>query len=775
MKYRDTKYIINDLKELVNSQGYIYAICLIIMDDFHYNVEKIHEIDNWKRLNKNEVSLLLGLLIQNPISLDKPNSPFELIELKKKTYSLMDELHSSTLKPLADKLKPLIENPDNFKKISKLEFFGGEDVFIEPIFYAGDGIYDFQYLEFLNRKYKYDEKWLRENKHFNFKEITEITLELRNIHQKKLGKVNFLELKENKSRIKKELKKNKSIPKNNQNKNIDMFLEMMEFYQYFEFFGLELNIEKGLSPEEISEKGWNSFYDGLLELFCVTQSDFDKHLDITNYLNNFSIPAGSSGLNEKFNNIGDFNIFSAKPILELNPGKYFIPITYSVFEAVYESPYYWMLNDEKYHNKLAEHRGKAGEEITYELLCKVFGGKRVFQSVKIESKKGHDDTDIDILCLLGSKALCVQVKSKKLTQLSRKGSFNQLLTDFKGAVQDAYEQGIISRERILENTATFYNSAGDKIKLSEDIEDVYILGVTTENYPTLTHQAFFFLEKEENLPHPLFLTVFDLELVLFYLDNPYDFLYYVRQRIDLMEYFQANEEIHFLAYHLLNKLWKDPRANFIQIDTSLGQLIDRNYYPFKLGIKTSSKTDKIGNRWKNKDFDNLCNQISDLNSPKATDVIFHLLDWSEQSREDLVNQIIRTKAQTKDDNSWHNFSILTGQNVSSFGLTFVSWENNNPEEFMEVLLKLSKGRKYKSKADHWIGIGCLRDSDRFVDGFVLNDKEWQFDEAMEKEIKWMFQGKNKGTYKKLGKKVGRNEPCPCGSGKKYKHCCGRNN
>ena len=24
-----------------------------------------------------------------------------------------------------------------------------------------------------------------------------------------------------------------------------------------------------------------------------------------------------------------------------------------------------------------------------------------------------------------------------------------------------------------------------------------------------------------------------------------------------------------------------------------------------------------------------------------------------------------------------------------------------------------------------------------------------------------------------GKKVGRNEPCPCGSGKKYKRCCGR--
>lgn len=24
-----------------------------------------------------------------------------------------------------------------------------------------------------------------------------------------------------------------------------------------------------------------------------------------------------------------------------------------------------------------------------------------------------------------------------------------------------------------------------------------------------------------------------------------------------------------------------------------------------------------------------------------------------------------------------------------------------------------------------------------------------------------------------GKKIGRNDPCPCGSGKKYKHCCGK--
>lgn len=32
-----------------------------------------------------------------------------------------------------------------------------------------------------------------------------------------------------------------------------------------------------------------------------------------------------------------------------------------------------------------------------------------------------------------------------------------------------------------------------------------------------------------------------------------------------------------------------------------------------------------------------------------------------------------------------------------------------------------------------------------------------------------------GTVKRSGEKIGRNDPCPCGSGKKYKNCCGANN
>ncbi|MBR2594456.1 MAG: SEC-C domain-containing protein, partial [Firmicutes bacterium] len=50
--------------------------------------------------------------------------------------------------------------------------------------------------------------------------------------------------------------------------------------------------------------------------------------------------------------------------------------------------------------------------------------------------------------------------------------------------------------------------------------------------------------------------------------------------------------------------------------------------------------------------------------------------------------------------------------------------------------------------------------------------------SVEPEERQMFTNKDdtlaKTPKKRQSAKIGRNDPCPCGSGKKYKHCCGRN-
>ena len=57
--------------------------------------------------------------------------------------------------------------------------------------------------------------------------------------------------------------------------------------------------------------------------------------------------------------------------------------------------------------------------------------------------------------------------------------------------------------------------------------------------------------------------------------------------------------------------------------------------------------------------------------------------------------------------------------------------------------------------------------------WLYNLPQWDkiFDEATKKRL--YLEQKKSGTIVK-GPKIGRNDPCPCGSGKKYKKCCGRN-
>jgi len=51
--------------------------------------------------------------------------------------------------------------------------------------------------------------------------------------------------------------------------------------------------------------------------------------------------------------------------------------------------------------------------------------------------------------------------------------------------------------------------------------------------------------------------------------------------------------------------------------------------------------------------------------------------------------------------------------------------------------------------------------------------QWKDILGEEKMIEIAKEYKQSRTVRRETPKVGRNDPCPCGSGKKYKHCCGR--
>ena len=90
-----------------------------------------------------------------------------------------------------------------------------------------------------------------------------------------------------------------------------------------------------------------------------------------------------------------------------------------------------------------------------------------------------------------------------------------------------------------------------------------------------------------------------------------------------------------------------------------------------------------------------------------------------------------------------------------------SLKEPNPIETMEedthVSLAFDKEKLYKNMVD------AKAD-------WLYNLPMWEdiFDAETRKAL--YLEQKKSGTVI-VGKKIGRNEPCPCGSGKKYKHCC----
>ena len=76
-------------------------------------------------------------------------------------------------------------------------------------------------------------------------------------------------------------------------------------------------------------------------------------------------------------------------------------------------------------------------------------------------------------------------------------------------------------------------------------------------------------------------------------------------------------------------------------------------------------------------------------------------------------------------------------------------------------------------------VSLVFDKEKLYMNMVDAKADWLYELPMWDNIfdadkkKKLFLLQNKSGTVVFGKKVGRNDPCPCGSGKKYKYCCGR--
>ena len=108
-----------------------------------------------------------------------------------------------------------------------------------------------------------------------------------------------------------------------------------------------------------------------------------------------------------------------------------------------------------------------------------------------------------------------------------------------------------------------------------------------------------------------------------------------------------------------------------------------------------------------------------------------------------------------------------------------------PDEKNRIDIKQTKAWSERS---NWLGLKILSvekggpdDTEGTVEFEALYEMDGLRDTHHEKarfkkhDGRWLYEEGDvvPKTVVRTGPKVGRNDPCPCGSGKKYKHCCGK--
>ncbi|UTA66485.1 SEC-C metal-binding domain-containing protein [Emticicia sp. 21SJ11W-3] len=282
------------------------------------------------------------------------------------------------------------------------------------------------------------------------------------------------------------------------------------------------------------------------------------------------------------------------------------------------------------------------------------------------------------------------------------------------------------------------------------------------------------LVKKDIDPYPLFISIFDLELLTYYLSDPYDLMYYVRQRVGLAEYYISDEEINYLGYHLERKLYRTNDYDRVMIDSSFGLRIDRNYYPYKTGLThlLSERNDPIHNRWNNLKFEEFLTAIKSSKFSKVSDIVFQFLDLSFDSRDKIVEQIFMCKEKSR--LNCKSKSMSAGFQFN-FGMSYLAAGPENLSSLDFNVRIYSELKKYKLKCNTWLGIGAFWNSPNLIDYMIYLDNPWEFNLQLEEDSAELFNSSNSRKIISIegGLRIGRNDRCPCNSGLKYKKCCGK--
>lgn len=668
---RTEEAIFDELASLCAAPGYVHAIAYLCHRDnmIRYagemKAEDMQHLFSKSRLIRTETSTLIGLMLKQDIDYGLP-APQVVEKLVETTEALLEEIHHAMSSPFWQALDPA--------KFAEKDFnpFKNGAALREPIFYGGESAYSFQYRDFALAKYGRDDQWLVTNKGFSIHDARNVVYAISRLQDEKaVTTVKAMR---------------------------DAAPDTWTFLPGNTFSAREIADRAHMAP-------------ALVEKILAA----------------FAVPQGAC--NQQFNALHDFNIANASPLIRMPDGNYLLFHIYSLVEALYEAPFYWMGADKAYVNTAMENRGLFAEQFAVERLSHVFGAGNVLSNIDIFESKGNKLGEIDVLVLFGNRALVLQAKSKRLTLEARRGNDLQIKDDFKKSIQDSSDQAYRCAGLLEEGKCLFKDAAGKEIVLPANLKRIYVLCLISDHYPALSFQARQFLTctPTETISAPFVMDVFALDAMTEMLSSPLHLLSYIDRRTGYADKLMASHELTILSYHLKQNLWVNDDHVMVLLDDDISADLDLAMLVRREGIAGKGTPDGILTRFAATALGRMVKAIETRPDPATIDLGFTLLTLGEATVVDISAGIDQIAKQAVVDGMSHDFTA--GVNQGATGLTIHC--NKDPIEVAGAnLQRHCHARKYSERAKTWFGV-CMWPSDQSLRFGLSLDFAWEQSDEMD--------------------------------------------
>lgn len=719
LKPRTEATIFADLLEVATRPGYAHALAMFCFRDNVWgyagqlSAQDLLDRHSPQQLIRSEIATLQGLMMRGTLDFSHPG-PKAIQEMMDRSEELLEELHQAMMQPWFSAIEEIARSGDKSK-----DPFDNAASMREPIFYGGDAAYDFQYVELAGRKYRADDGWLQANKGFT----------------------------------------------------IDASVQVGKYLQKHlsESLATTLRAMRHVHPD-----GWTmlpSFFFRVSDIIDATGLDQNIVLAVLNAFIDNDNPR-----NAAFTSIGDFNTASSHPILQKDDENYVIFQTYSLLEALYESPFYWMMTDKSYRGTATANRGRFTEDYTAERLTKVFGAENVLLNVKLVKGK-ETKGEIDVMVRYGTRIIVVQAKSKKLTIAARKGNDAAIKADFAGAVQDAYDQAKLCCDLLLDPEVSVHaGNSNEGFSPPKAVEVLLPICVVSDHYPALSFQARQYLKHDEIGVRiaPIVCDTFLIDVLCEILDTPLQLLSYLERRSNYNEQIMAGQELAILGYHLKSNLWVDPKTDMVSMHESMSVELDVAMMARRAGVPGRRVPKGILVEQKKGLIGRILGAIQHSDEPAKFDLGMMLLTLSGRTIDHLTKGMERIAREARSDKKAHDFTLAVAEASTGFTV-HASYEPAIVAA--PILRRHCENRKYLSRANSWFGI-AIDPKTALPRASIELKGEWKKSEEMDHITAHMRPDPgpaaapidDKVTFESLIRPLGRNDRCWCGSGKKYKSC-----